>query len=97
MGDIAKASSVDRAFSMGRFCKKWGDFEEGNYSDAMEKIAPEPVSSVNLGEWKYQTAFAGVPNNTKAVENAELARMKERHRDERKRGSPVWRGTVCLF
>ena len=87
VGKIAvKASSVDRAFSMGKLCKKLGDFEEGTYPDVLGKVAPEPVSSVNLGEWKaYQTAFAGVPNNTKAVENAELARMKEQHRDERKR------------
>lgn len=87
VGEIAvKASSVDRAFSMGKLCKKLGDFEEGTYPDVLGKVAPEPVSSVNLGEWKaYQTAFAGVPNNAKAAENAELARMKERHRDERKR------------
>ena len=87
VGEIAvKASSVDRAFSMGKLCKKLGDFEEGTSPDVLEKVAPEPVSSVNLEEWKaYQTAFAGVPKNTKAVENAELARMKERHRDEQKR------------
>lgn len=87
VGEIAvKASSVDRAFSMGKLCKKLGDFEEGTYPDVLGKVAPEPVSSVNLGEWKaYQTAFAGVPNNAKAAENAEFARMKERHRDERKR------------
>lgn len=83
---VGKASSVDRAFSMGKLCKKLGDFEEGTYPDVLGKVAPEPVSSVNLGEWKaYQTAFAGVPNNAKAAENADLARMKERHRDERKR------------
>ena len=87
VGEIAvKASSVDRAFSMGKLCNKLGDFEEGTSPDVLEKVAPEPVSSVNLEEWKaYQTAFAGVPNNAKAAENAEFARMKERHRDERKR------------
>lgn len=87
VGEIAvKASSVDRAFSMGKLCKKLGDFEEGTYPDVLGKVASEPVSSVNHEEWKvYQTAFAGVPNNAKAAENAELARMKERHRDERKR------------
>ena len=87
VGEIAvKASSVDRAFSMGKLCKKLGDFEEGTSPDVLEKVAPEPVSSVNLEEWKaYQTAFAGVPNNAKAAENAEFARMKERHRDEQKR------------
>lgn len=57
-----KASSVDRAFSMGKLCKKLGDFEEGTYPDVLEKAAPEPVSSVNLEEWKaYQKEFAGVP------------------------------------
>ena len=87
VGEIAvKASSVDRAFSMGKLCKKLGEFEEGTYPDVLGKVASEPVSSVNHEEWKvYQTAFAGVPNNAKAAENAELARMKERHRDERKR------------
>ena len=87
VGDIAvKASSVDRAFSMGRLCKKWGEFEEGSYSVALEKIAPEPVSSVNLEEWKvYQKEFAGVLKKAEAGENVGLVRMKERHRFERKR------------
>ena len=57
-----KASSVDRAFSMGKLCKRLGEFEEGTYPDALGKIAPEPVSSVNLKEWKaYQKEFAGAP------------------------------------
>lgn len=87
VGDIAvKASSVDRAFSMGRLCKKWGDFEEGSYSDALEKIAPEPVSSVNLEAWKmYQEEFARGQKRSGTAGNAELARMKERHRFERKK------------
>ena len=87
VGDIAvKASSVDRAFSMGKLCKRLGDFEEGTYPDDPGKIAPEPVSSVNLKEWKaYQEAFAGSPGKTETAENAELARMKERHRMERER------------
>ena len=81
-----KASSVDRAFSMGKLCKKLGDFEEGNYPDRLEKVAPEPVSSVNLEEWKaYQSEFAGMREKTGATGNAELARIKERHRFERKR------------
>ena len=87
VGEIAvKASSVDRAFSMGKLCKKLGDFEEGSYSDALEKITPEPVSSVNLEAWKmYQEEFAGGPKRTGTAGNAELARMKERHRFERKK------------
>lgn len=81
-----KASSVDRAFSMGKLCKKLGDFEEGTYPDVLEKAAPEPVSSVNLEEWKaYQTAFTGVPKKAGAGESIGLVHMKERHRFERKR------------
>ena len=87
VGDIAvKASSVARAFSMGKLCKRLGDFEEGTYPDDQGKIAPEPVSSVNLKEWKaYQEAFAGEPDKAGTAENAELARMKEQHRMERER------------
>ena len=87
VGEIAvKASSVDRAFSMGKLCKKLGDFEEGSYSDALEKITPEPVSSVNLEEWKaYQKEFAGASKKAGAGESIGLVHMKERHRFERKR------------
>ena len=81
-----KASSVDRAFSMGKLCKRLGKFEEGAYPEDMGKIAPEPVSSVNLEEWKtYQQEFAGASEKMGTVGNAELARMKERHRLERKK------------
>ena len=87
VGEIAvKASSVDRAFSMGKLCKRLGEFEEGAYPEDLGKIAPEPVSSVNLEEWKvYQQVFAGTPEKTGTAGNAELAHMKERHRFERKR------------
>lgn len=86
VGEIAvKASSVDRAFSMGKLCKKLGEFEEGTYPYDRGKIAPEPVSSVNVEEWKaYQKTFSEVPQTTAVAENTELARMKERHREERK-------------
>ena len=87
VGETAvKASSVDRAFSMGKLCKRLGEFEEGTYPDDLGKIAPEPVSSVNLEEWNaYQNEFAGAQEKTGAKGNAELARMKERHRMEWKK------------
>lgn len=63
-----------------------GDFEEENYPDRLEKVAPEPVSSVDLEEWKaYQEELAGAQEKTGATGNAELAQMKERHRSERKK------------
>lgn len=87
VGEIAvKASSVDRAFSMGKLCKRLGDFEEGIYPDNWGKIAPEPVSSVNLEEWyAYQNEFAEASEKARTTENVELARMQERHRTERQR------------
>lgn len=84
--NVVKASSVDRAFSMGKLCKKLGNFEEGNYPENLEKIAPEPVSSVNHEVWKeYQQEFTEGSKKREAVGSAELAQMKERHRGERKR------------
>lgn len=71
---------------MGKLCKRLGEFEEGTYPDALGKIAPEPVSSVNLEAWKmYQEEFAGGQKMAGTAGNAELARMKERHRFERKK------------
>ena len=87
VGDMAvKASSVDRAFSMKKLCKKLGEFVPGKYLGVPEKIAPEPVSSVNFEEWKeYQAEYAGTPENGKKPEkNFELFRIKNRHREERK-------------
>ena len=56
VGETAvKASSVDRAFSMKKLCARLGEFEAGNYTGRPEEIEPEPVSPVNLEEWKtYQ-------------------------------------------
>ena len=60
VGKIAvKASSVDRAFSLKNLCKKLGEFEPGNYALILDTIEPEPVSSVNLEEWKQYRAEIG--------------------------------------
>lgn len=91
VGDIAvKASSVDRAFSMGKLCKRLGEFAEGNYPndgpDDQGKIAPEPVSSVNLEEWKaYQAEYAGAVELEKTAAQGEIALLKKRHRAEREK------------
>ncbi|MDE7064290.1 MAG: relaxase/mobilization nuclease domain-containing protein, partial [Desulfovibrionaceae bacterium] len=87
VGDIAvKASSVDRAFSMGKLCKRLGEFEEGTYPDDLGKIAPEPVSSVNHEEWKaYRKEFAEGRGKESQTKNSETVRLVERHRGERKR------------
>ena len=92
VGDVAvKASSVDRAFSMKKLCARLGDFEEGTYPDTMEKIAPEPVSSVNREEWEaYQAEYAAkeseAPDTRKEVSDtvkAEIEALKIRQKQER--------------
>jgi hypothetical protein len=58
VGEVAvKASSVDRAFSMGKLRKRLGEFVPGSYAAVAPKMEPEPVSPVNLEDWKeYQAA-----------------------------------------
>lgn len=87
VGEIAvKASSVDRAFSMGKLCKRLGEFEAGTCPDNLGKIALEPVSSVNLEEWKaYRKEFAGGRGKESQAKNSEMVRLVERQRGERKR------------
>ena len=86
---VVKASSVDRAFSMGKLCKKLGDFIPGAYptnvSGESKMFPPEPVSFVNVDEWQeYQAEFAGVQESTpKSDEKSEIIRSKKRHRRER--------------
>mgnify|MGYP005972132603 CR=1 FL=1 len=52
VGDIAvKASSIDRQFSMGKLCKRLGEFQPGIYPQTMPKIEPEPVSKIAEDKW----------------------------------------------
>jgi hypothetical protein len=95
VGEIAvKASSVDRAFSLKNLSKKLGDFVEGNYALEPAKIEPEPVSSVNLEEWKTYCAECGEIRKTPPVpvENPALAAAKIRHESERKDLLRDWAG-----
>ena len=88
VGDIAvKASSVDRAFSMKKLCRKWGEFTEGNYTKEQEALPPEPVSSVNLEEWKlYQQEFE---EEEKEARNDEaitpVDSLRKRQREQRRK------------
>jgi hypothetical protein len=92
VGGIAvKASSIDRAFSMKNLCKKLGEFEPGNYELESKKIEPEPVSEVNLEEWKLYRNERAAARRTPPIsavteaENAAVLEMKTRHGQERKR------------
>jgi hypothetical protein len=71
VGDTAvKASSVDRNFSLGKLCKRLGDFEPGNYAPEMKAPEPEPVSDIALEEWREYHKLR--------TEEAENRRMAER-------------------
>lgn len=90
VGEIAvKASSVDRAFSMGKLCKRLGEFEAGEYEDGkVEPIAPEPVSSAHLEDWKeYQAEREKTPApviQPGPQQQAARTELKTRHTQERK-------------
>jgi hypothetical protein len=95
VGEIAvKASSIDRAFSMKNLCKKLGAFEPGNYPTYTDTIAPEPVSSVNLEEWKTYCAECGEIRKAPPVPagNPVLAAAKIRHKTEREELLRDWAG-----
>jgi hypothetical protein len=68
---VVKASSVDRNFSMGKLCKRLGDFEPGNYAPEMKAPEPEPVSDIALEEWREYRKL-----REKEVENRLLAERR---------------------
>ena len=52
---VVKASSVDRNFSLGKLCKRLGEFEESLCLPVVPPPEPEPVSHVCSKEWhEYQ-------------------------------------------
>ncbi len=92
VGDVAvKASSVDRAFGMGNLCKRLGEFVPAPAVEEADTppppLTPEPVSDVNLEEWRlYQqekrTARQPVRPNI-------MEAFKQQQREERKRILPT--------
>jgi hypothetical protein len=86
VGEVAvKASSVDRAFSMGKLCKRLGEFVPGNYTAVAPRMEPEPVSSVNLEDWKeYQATPAIAPSGPRIdMEGTCLSMLKARQQKNR--------------
>ena len=83
-GEIAvKASTVNRAFSMGKLCKRLGEFVPGAYPVETAKVVPEPVSSINLEEWRqYQAATASSISRI-VLEDPTMGLLKARQRKER--------------
>lgn len=88
VGDVAvKASSVDRAFSLGNLQKRLGEFVAGDYGEMMSAPRPEPVSPINQKLWqKYQEECQALAVREKPEEPAEfdaaLTRKKKEQRQE---------------
>lgn len=73
-----KASSVDRAFSMGKLCKRLGEFVAGNYEDIAPSPAPEPLYAALRPAWEmYRNAVKAERQAKKALE--EKLRYEVRH------------------
>ena len=94
VGDMAiKASSIDRQFSMGKLCKRLGEFKAGDYSTSMPKIEPEPVSKIAEEEWreyrKIRLAEIEARKSQKAEilkhNEAEIAVFKRNQKEKRER------------
>jgi hypothetical protein len=87
VGEVAvKASSVDRAFSMGKLCKRLGEFVAGNYAADLPAPEPEPVSFINLKQWKqYHAERNGQASSSSPMPEGspEIDLLKERHRKDR--------------
>ena len=78
VGDIAvKASSIDRQFSMGKLCKRLGEYQPGDYSAAMPKIEPEPLSKIAEKQWHEYMGFRKAAQKEQKRQNAALRRKNE--------------------
>ncbi|WP_165076914.1 MULTISPECIES: DNA-primase RepB domain-containing protein [unclassified Desulfovibrio] len=83
-----KASSVDRAFSMGKLCKRLGDFVGGDYEDVAPSPAPEPLYPALRPAWEmYRGAVRAEREAKKELEEKvrdEVNRLKEHQAKERR-------------
>ena len=73
-----KASSVDRAFSMGKLCKRLGEFVAGDYEDIPPSPAPEPLYPALRPAWEMY-------RNAVKAERAAKNELEEKAKDEVKR------------
>ncbi len=83
-----KASSVDRAFSMGKLCKRLGDYVAGDYEDVALSPGSEPLYPALRPAWEmYRSALKAEREAKKEFEgNARDAvkRLKEQQAKERR-------------
>lgn len=92
VGDVAvKASSVDRAFGMGNLCKRLGEFVPAPAVEEADTppppMTPEPVSEVNLEEWRQYQQEKRTARQPAQPNRMEV--LKARQREERRRILPT--------
>ena len=76
-----KASSVDRAFALGKMEKRLGKFVPGVYEEekATHPRPPQPVSEVNIDEWRmYQEAME--KRDISGIREQEQRKLEEQRR-----------------
>ena len=87
-GQAVKASSVERACSMGKLCKRLGEFVAGDYEDIAPSPAPEPLYPALQPAWEmYRSAVKTEREAKKELEEKvreEVKRLKERQTKERR-------------
>ena len=90
VGEIAvKASSVDRAFGLGKLCKRLGEFEAGEYEPDMPTPEPEPVSELARAEWeeyrRLRERRATERGETRTRQREQLRRVMGEQREYRRK------------
>ena len=75
--EAVKASSVNRAYSLNKLCRRLGEFEEGAYPES-EPVPPQPVSEILREEWQHYQHFC-------AVQRQEQARQQKQEETDRQR------------
>ena len=85
---VIKASSVDREFSMGKLCKRLGDFVAGDCEDVAPGPAPEPLYPGLRPAWEiYRNAVKAeraARNECEEKAKGEVKRLKEQQARERR-------------
>lgn len=96
VGAVAvKASSVDRDFGLSKLCKRLGDFVPAPAVEEADTppppLTPEPVSDVNLEEWRQFQQERATASKEKSDTEAQtrLQALKKQQREERKRILPT--------
>lgn len=98
VGETAvKPSSVDRAFSMGKLCKRLGAFQEGNYPDDKTEIEAEPLEEVEPEIWQQYLKEKEEYEQEKIVAKEERTSRYKRLKDKQKQERREKLAKIAIF